>query len=104
MVLHPLGGPTGEAQATAWAYGYPHATVQSDGSFIVGTYATDDGAPAGSYAVLVQWPTFTADEESPATDQGIDDRLGGRYLNPHTTPLQAVVKQEQNHLGRLDLK
>ena len=44
LVLHPKNGtgiaPNGEAV-------HPRAVVKPDGSFVVGTYGADDGAPSG---------------------------------------------------------
>src|SRR5262249_29297988 len=33
----------------------PRAVVQEDGTFALGTYGQDDGAPPGEYKVLIQW-------------------------------------------------
>ena len=34
----------------------PYAIVQDDGTFRVGTYRGDDGAPLGEYALTMTWP------------------------------------------------
>jgi hypothetical protein len=93
------------AAAAVWTSGFPRATVQSGGAFTVGTYESSDGAPAGEYVVLVQWPTAPVDLEiSESTAEGIDDRLQGRYLDPRKSPLTVVINEEPNDLGRLELK
>src|SRR5689334_21354157 len=52
LVLHPKNGtgvaPNGEAV-------HPRAVVKPDGSFVVGTYGADDGAPSGEYSLTVEW-------------------------------------------------
>src|SRR5262249_35384705 len=48
IFLHPVGAKTPP-------FPRPRAVVQSDGTFVVGTYTKDDGAPPGEYKVTVQW-------------------------------------------------
>lgn len=54
---------------------HPHGVTGPDGTFQVGTYADADGAPEGSYQVVLYWPEeITAEfQESQA------DRLLGWY-------------------------
>jgi hypothetical protein len=102
VILRPKA--VGDA-AAEWPSGFPRAIVQSDGAFTAGTYAAADGAPAGEYVILVQWPTAAADDESTDIPEGqLDDRLQGRYLDPAKSPWSVVVKPEVNDLGRIDLK
>jgi hypothetical protein len=63
----------------------PRAEVQADGSFMVWTYAPDDGAPAGEYVVTITWE-----------DRDIGDKLGGRFADPKTSTLRASVKEGTN--------
>jgi len=48
IFLHPVGAKTPP-------FPRPRAVVRSDGTFVVGTYTKDDGAPPGEYKVTVQW-------------------------------------------------
>src|SRR5262245_17767468 len=52
VVLHPKSGtgvaPNGEVV-------HPRAVVKPDGSFAIGTYGADDGAPSGDYSLTVEW-------------------------------------------------
>jgi hypothetical protein len=76
----------------------PHATVESDGSFRLTTYRTNDGAPPGSYALTVTWPSRPqrGQEEGP-------DRFRGRYGNP-LRPIQTVeVAAADNDLGTVTI-
>jgi hypothetical protein len=47
--LHPLGDPDPRALRS-------HATADKDGRFKLSTYLSEDGAPAGEYAVTIYWP------------------------------------------------
>src|SRR5882724_5883550 len=52
VVLHPKSGtgtaPNGEVV-------HPRAVVKPDGSFAIGTYGADDGAPSGEYSLTLEW-------------------------------------------------
>ena len=72
----------------------PRASVRADGSFVLGTHAAADGAPAGNYVVTVAW-----------RPGGVgDDRLGGVYADPAQPRLTTVVLKGSNELPpfRLD--
>jgi hypothetical protein len=78
----------------------PHAIVQTDGSFRLTTFKAEDGAPAGTYAVTVTWPSPPKrrfDSEGP-------DRLQGRYADPRRAVRQVEVRQGANELERMDLR
>jgi hypothetical protein len=76
----------------------PSGTVQEDGSFRITTYRTDDGAPAGSYAVTVVW----MDHGKRGDDDG-KSRLPDRYASPTTSKLTVEVKETDNDLDTLHL-
>src|SRR5207249_8533874 len=48
VALHPLNPADKDAP-------HPTANVGPDGTFVLTTYQAQDGAPAGEYAVTVQW-------------------------------------------------
>jgi hypothetical protein len=101
VVLRPEGDPNPEE----WPAGFPRGNVAADGTFQVSTYGTGDGAPAGTYTVLVQWrkpvagSTPSTDPEAPTTD-----RLGGRYMDPAKSKLRATVEEKPTELPRYDLQ
>ncbi len=69
--------------------------VQSDGTFELTTNSQADGAPAGDYAVTVQWTKLI--------QQGGDAVAGPNvipliYSSPETTPLKVSVKDAPNQL------
>lgn len=79
----------------------PHAEVGPDGSFRIGTFGADDGAPAGEYVVTITWPEARTD---PSGDEVTTDRLKGRFADPARSPWKVTVKDGENELGpfRLD--
>lgn len=96
VVFHPDG-----STAEEWPEGFPRAQVQADGSFELGTYADNDGAPAGQYTVLITWTQGANSEESEDTQQ--IDRLKGRYSDPTTSNLKATVNSSPTELAPIRL-
>lgn len=78
----------------------PYAFVQSDGSFEVGTYQGDDGAPPGEYSVTLVWPTIT--EEGGEEIIG-PDRMQGRFANPEAPIAKIDVKEDDNRIPLIEL-
>jgi hypothetical protein len=78
----------------------PTATSGEDGTFIVGTYSTDDGAPAGEYKVIVvRFPVIVT--ASNATSG--PNNLPPKYSNASTTDLSVTVEAGANELSPLEL-
>ncbi len=73
----------------------PGAEVGGDGVFRLSTYASYDGAPPGSYAVVVVYPSPA--EQIDGENAG-PDLLQGRYADAKTTPLRAEIKEGTNDL------
>ena len=71
----------------------PLGQVGADGTFRLTTYAHEDGAPAGRYAVTVSWGV-------PSKGGDGYDRLlvPGRYLSPATSKLTAEVSPQATEL------
>ncbi|MFO0890638.1 MAG: hypothetical protein U0790_16025 [Isosphaeraceae bacterium] len=95
VVFHPksAAAPGGEGQR-------PSAQVKPDGSFEVTTRSQADGAPAGDYAVTVQWNKLVK--------QGSDATPGPNvippdYTKPDTTPIKVSVKQSSNELNPFEI-
>jgi hypothetical protein len=82
--------PTGKRGGWRW----PMARTRPDGSFTLSTYELNDGAPAGSYTVTVEWrlPRFTL-EGKPGPN-----KLPARYATAKTSPLKATVKSGNNNV------
>lgn len=78
----------------------PSATSLRNGEFSVGTYGTDDGAPAGEYRVGIVW--------HPLVDKGSggsrgDNVLPPKLANPETSGLKVVVNSAETTLPSFNL-
>jgi hypothetical protein len=71
------------------------AQVQKDGSFELTTYTQGDGAPAGEYAVTVQWTKPILQGKDPVPGPNVIPAI---YATPDTTPLRITVKEGPNQL------
>jgi hypothetical protein len=77
----------------------PHAEVSADGSFRLTTFRTDDGAPVGTYALTLTWPS----PPPRGRDEG-PDRFKGRYADPRKPLRQVHVVAGENVLEPIILK
>jgi hypothetical protein len=94
IIFHPLNPADGKTV-------YPFARVGADGAFRLTTYASNDGAPAGEYAVTIVWP---APPENPDDEPfGGPDQLKGAYANPKKPLLKATVKEGDNPLPSFEI-
>jgi hypothetical protein len=89
--LHPLGA-IGDIDALK-----PAGASGQDGSFRLGTYEGDDGAPAGRYTLY--WP-----EAPPDGSNSPDDLLGGRYADPAHSGLEATITEGENRLPPFEVE
>ena len=96
VIFHPDGSTPAE-----WPEGFPRAQVRADGSFELGTYGDNDGAPAGQYTVLITWTQGVGAEESEDTQQ--IDRLKGRYSDPTSSKLKATVNNSPTEVPPIRL-
>ena len=96
VVLHPTEDAGGHAPR-------PRAQVGEDGSFSVGTFAGNDGAPAGDYAVTVQW-FLTSAKKGVDSDAPPTNRLPVRYAAASTSGLRVRIEPGDNELPPLHLK
>jgi len=78
----------------------PVAHANEGGFFDLTTYEEGDGAPAGQYAVTVEWrrPARAEDNAPPA------NQLPARYSRPDSTPLHVRIDAGTNELPPLELK
>ncbi|WP_435016091.1 hypothetical protein TA3x_003651 [Tundrisphaera sp. TA3] len=71
----------------------PFATTGEDGSFRLGTFEKEDGAPAGSYKVTLFLP------DRPLAGPGTPiDLLGDRYTHPARSGLDATIVEGPNQI------
>jgi hypothetical protein len=76
----------------------PMGLGDTNGWFTLGTYADDDGAPAGQYTVTVTWRT------SPEGNDEGESRLPLRFARATTSGLHASIKPGNNRLSPFRLK
>lgn len=82
----------------------PFGITEADGKFQLTSVQKADGAPAGQYKVLMQWP---AQSREPSRDGGVQmgpDRLQGRYMNLEKSQFTVEVKSGTNDLPPFELK
>lgn len=80
-------------------YTRPVAVTGEDGEYRLTTYVSGDGAPAGEYIVTVIWPDdLIPIDECDCVDPIQHDRLQGRYANPQTSQLRALIHPGANDL------
>ena len=92
VVFHPAGGSADAVR--------PTGKVRDDGTFAVTTYDGEDGAPAGDYAVTVQWNKLVK--------KGNDYQAGPNavpqpYSHPDATPWKVKIAAARNDLEPRDL-
>lgn len=112
--LYPVRGKAtykGEPAAGAFVYLVRPNTAAGDDSSIMGVVDEDgtfrmvcdakgDGAPPGSYAVLIKWP---AAGRNKSLANKVPDRLQGRYADPKNPRWRAEVKAGTNDLPPFEL-
>lgn len=86
LSLHPADGVNFDTRGSR-----PWSIVEADGSFVVSTYASDDGAPVGNYRVSVVW------WNNPNAANPVD-RLSGRFANPKQSQWHVQVSAADNSL------
>jgi hypothetical protein len=76
----------------------PQAVTGEDGRFVLSTYGVGDGAPAGEYQVVVEWPAYRRGRNVGP------DRMMGKFAKPKTSGLRVQIKKGNNELAPFDLK
>ncbi len=79
----------------------PSAKSGADGTFTLGTYGTDDGAPAGEYKVSAVW--FKLVNSGGSMVRG-DNALPAKYANPDTSGISVVIGDSETAIPAIDLK
>ena len=77
---------------------FPAARAAADGSFRLGTFGADDGAPVGEYVVTVEWKERQRPQYDVMNRGEVDrgrDKLGGKYADRSTSSLRATVAAGQ---------
>jgi hypothetical protein len=93
LVFHPVNSSGADARR-------PVANAEEDGSFAPSTYDAGDGAPAGEYAVTVEWyQPPTNDQVTPSANL-----LPRRYSQPSSTPFKVHIAAGENNLEPFQIK
>jgi hypothetical protein len=88
VVFHPVSEAIGAR---------PFAHVAVDGTFELTTYDQGDGAPEGDYNVIVVWHESAKETEHQIREGARgNDRLNGRFADPHHPLLKATVTRGPN--------
>lgn len=90
VVFHPLRESSESAEPIR-----PTGKVDEGGRFRLTSLVEHDGAPAGEYAVTVEWYKLV--------NQGADWQRGpnvipSRYAGPGTTPLRVTIREGANSI------
>jgi hypothetical protein len=96
IFLHPIG-------VKEPVFPLPRATANADGSYVIGTYGRDDGAPAGEYQITVQWFAKVNDPEK--NDSIVPrNQAPARYARAETSGLSALIQEGDNKIPALQLR
>jgi hypothetical protein len=108
------GAPADGAEVTFYPKGdagkdavRPSGKVRPDGTFALGSFRPDDGAPAGEYGVLVRWykDGKVGHEKGKKRAHNVPvDFLQDRYANPAAPRFTAAVRTETNELSPFEIK
>ena len=99
VALHPKGGTAKQHDGQVVV---PRAQVQPDGTFSLTTYRAGDGAPAGEYAVTVEWQKIvTSANGDPAKGPNLVPK---QYAKPETSPVSIKIAAGTNDLPTIVLK
>jgi hypothetical protein len=100
LVFHPVG-PTPVAKTPGSQEPLkPSAQVKEDGSFALSTYESGDGAPAGDYAVTVEWYRLIREGNDAKAGPNV---VPARYARPETTPLKVTITEGAAQLPPLSV-
>lgn len=96
VVFHPQSdsSPEGESPLSR-----SYAKTNANGNFSLTTREPQDGAPAGKYAITLIWPPSESEEV-----RSLQDKLGGRYANPHQSRLHFEVRPGANTVPTIEIQ
>ncbi len=93
LVFHPVSGDATKGDKRTGEPLKPTAQVKSDGSYLLTTYTEGDGAPAGDYAVTLEWRKLVKKEGDVAAGPNV---IPPEYARPESTPWKVTVKTDAN--------
>jgi len=99
IVLHPKDGDLRSPDGKAIC---PHGRIRSDGTFELTSYETNDGAPAGQYAVTLEFRKVVKYSNG-AWGPG-PNLVPKQYTKPSTSPLVVQIAKGPNELPPMIIK
>ena len=97
VTLHPVTVSADRAAKPV----YPNGKVAADGTFKIGTYFPEDGAPPGEYKIMVTWPTVKVEGGEEIFGP---DRLGNRFATPANPAGTYTVVAGPNEIPAIELR
>ena len=94
VVLHPLA-------STQPLLLPARGETDEHGRFVLGTYDSEDGAPAGDYRITVHWHPVV---NSGGSFEPGPDIVPAQYSDPLRTELKARIAAGENHIPPLSLR
>ena len=80
----------------------PHGIADENGLFMLTTYSTADGAPAGKYKVTVSWSDIT--NPGGSDPEHGPEKLPRRYQDKDTSGLEVNIEPNMSDVTVLELK
>lgn len=81
--------------------GPPTAQVKADGTFELTTRGAMDGAPAGEYAVTIEWYKLVTTNGDVSRGPNV---IPNQYTLPQSTPLKLAINAGENNLDPFVIK
>lgn len=78
----------------------PSAQTDENGYFTLSTYNPGDGAPAGEYAVTIEWPVGF----SIVSNQWHGDHLQGKYKDQNNSQIKIKIEPKPNELAPIRIE
>ncbi|WP_152053487.1 hypothetical protein [Tautonia marina] len=91
LVFHPTDGSEER----------PRAQVGPDGTFRLSTWSEGDGAPAGDYAVTVEWWKLRFEHGEAVPGANV---IPPQYTSPEQSPLKVTVIEGENRLEEFQIR
>jgi hypothetical protein len=98
VVLHPKNGTATDSKGDVVR---PRAVVKPDGSFVFGSYDSNDGAPSGEYSLTVEWRKIVKSADgSPVLGPNV---IPPKYARPQSSPVSIRIAEKSNELDPITL-
>ena len=78
----------------------PSGNVQADGSFKIGVYTADDGAPPGEYKATIEWFKLVVTPEESYQGPNV---LPANYSDPAQTPVSVTVQAGPTEIPPIEI-